>query len=284
MKKVVAVLLIISTLFLLCSCESMESIVDKLGGYLEVIAEKLDNLKSDEDSTTESNETFETNKVIIDYNEKDRILNIATRFDYDDSRGPEKCSHGGELCNQGKVIGFVNYNSANSVGDVLDDPSGFLKDVLGTVGLDELERGEAYIDYCTIKNCVISESSFRTSNGSISTSNVAAQSVANSTAKSFNVSLGKINIGSTNTLTTTNYKIKSSSESYDIDLSDVDTKHYQYQLVTVADVKVVKVYKILSKVKWTLKGLQITDFSEYLRSEVVQTSETKEMWIKKPIK
>ena len=225
-----------------------------------------------------------TDKTIYEYSEKEAVTNKVSRLPYDDSVPIEDCRRVGAVGADGKVVKINNVDRVGSLKEATNDPIAFTQDLLDVFGAwtyKSMDMGERFVEFCTVENCIIYESSFETSDKLVKAENISAQSVQNAIKRSLNTGIDRVTGKTCDYSGRSDYEIVANNDKLRIDLGDVDTSANEYQLAVVCDVKVVRVYTIKASVD-VLGGMKETYSAVYKCTEIVQTGPSRSVWFKAP--
>ena len=239
----------------------------------------------DDNGLTAEEKNVDTDKNIYDYSQKEAVTNIVTRLPYDSSIPIEECRSMGTVGFEGKVVKINNIDRTGSINEAANHPIAFTQDILDVLGAltyKSMELGEIYVEFCTVKDCIIFESSFETANKIIKSENLSSESVMNSIQKSLGQNKDRVTKKTYDSNETSDYKILYDNDRLNMDISDVDTRNYKYQLTIVCDVKVVRVYTIKGSVN-LFGSPKETYEAVYKCTELVQTGPSKSIWFKASI-
>lgn len=166
----------------------------------------------------------------------------------------------GDLCKYGIVIGWQNE------GDGWD-------------ALGALFGGDNFVSYihiktCVIRNCIVWESIYTSENVDISISDVSTLSCAETTQKSISIAASLGNKDKLQGSASYNYEQSTTStieyatkvqNDFSINVNGLDVENYKYAKVILADVEIVKVFKVVETIEWFQKKYKITESHTYVR-------------------
>ena len=149
----------------------------------------------------------------------------------------------GDICKYGEYIGHSG------------DPDGW--DAIGAIFGGDNYTYYIHVKQHVIENCVVWESLYTTDNMSIQLSEISSSSCTNATTKSLSVSAekegsikGSASYNYTSSSATTVEFAKGIVQSFDVSVDGLDTDNYQYARAILADVEIIRVYKLMQTVEW----------------------------------